>query len=134
MGVLCPTAISAGVTAVTGARSIFWTRVFEWHGYEATREAAMAAFAQELATGIGVLFFLFFSSLAICGGPRADISAALLVAWVSLSPAACARTRAGTLLAPLVLWASCLPATCDGTYACMRYRRLVLRASSPHVA
>jgi hypothetical protein len=29
--------------------SIFWTRVFEWHGYEPTREAAMAAFAKKLA-------------------------------------------------------------------------------------
>src|SRR5262245_14723626 len=35
-------AISASVTAVTGAPSIFWTRVFEWHGYEPTHEAAIA--------------------------------------------------------------------------------------------
>jgi hypothetical protein len=37
---------SVGVTTVTCASSIFWTRVFDWLGYEPTREAAMAALAK----------------------------------------------------------------------------------------
>jgi hypothetical protein len=33
------------LTAVTGTSFIFGRRVFEWHGYEPTREATMPAFA-----------------------------------------------------------------------------------------
>jgi len=51
------------VTAVTGTSLIFWTRVFEWCGYEQTREAAMAAFAKSWrrkspATRAGLKSFL----------------------------------------------------------------------------
>jgi len=46
-------------TAVPMGQSWMWTLAFEYHddrtpthGYEATREAAMAAFAKELAVGV----------------------------------------------------------------------------------
>ena len=52
-----PRSISSGTTAV--GMSWMWTLAFDYHedrtpthGYEATREAAMAAFAKSLAAGV----------------------------------------------------------------------------------